>query len=616
MGCSKSKLPQASTPVQDPVAHSKDVKLDVPEDHAGAVAVAQHAAQPTPEHMAKLSSKGSNDAVDSTASPKLMDGQPASAVAQPATRPTGEEPSEAHGVSDEEDEEALNESISNEEWCEWLRKELQSAPAYAEFGPLLEECCEVAGRWRTRFWDRKAVWGRIRRARRFAKEVGEVVPVIAQVRAEVDKITLAPDAPKLVILDLCSGFGYLAMLLSELLPPEKVGRIVLVDKVWAPHNIKRKPHHLDPEHIDDEGWPIRLSTSHANLRIPSDRRALAKNFLSHGAPAMLLGVHLCGRLSLRCIELFNDCPGFAFLALKPCCLPDKLFAQRGDVFGVGAHCFPAAAVSVDGKWNKGRWVGRSGRDEIERKYSVWVDNLSKCVECDPDDADGGGGGGGGGEAAGGDGVTIRHHTVQQSWFLNSFIFASRPWSTDKPRSVDYNFAGEQTLANGDAASGADGTAPLPNTSNGCGLSNAQRRAVIEEWKEVKRNVKRERRAARWTDEQRARAEALMSERSSRQVRVSIEPLGRASLRLTCMLEVHEGIFLPLGRRTKGHKGAPKPVAPSEGRAARVESVTIAPPSPEAGALTANAARPSLCAVELKRPAEPNGDWLSIRVLTK
>ena len=320
---------------------------------------------------------------------------------------------------------------------------------------------------------------------------------------------------------------------------------------------------------------------------------------------MLLGVHLC--VGSRC-----DASSSSTTALASPSSHSSRAASRQALCPAWRRVWRRRALlgrgePVDGKWNKGRWpAGRP--DEIERKYSVGGQPTMR--RGDPDDADGGGRRRRRG-SAGGDGVTIRHHTVQQSWFLNSFIFASRPWSTDKPRSVDYNFAGEQTLANGDAASGADGTAPLPNTSNGCGLSNAQRRAVIEEWKEVKRNVKRERRAARWTDEQRARAEALMSERSSRQVRVSIEPLGRASLRLTCMLEVHEGIFLPLGRARRGTR-VPKPVAPSEGRAARMESVTIAPPSPGREHSQRTPRGHLSVPLSFKRPAEPNGDWLSIR----
>ena len=36
---------------------------------------------------------------------------------------------------------------------------------------------------------------------------------------------------KVEIIDLCSGFGYMGMFLSELLPPERVDRITLVDNM-------------------------------------------------------------------------------------------------------------------------------------------------------------------------------------------------------------------------------------------------------------------------------------------------------------------------------------------------------------------------------------------------
>lgn len=238
----------------------------------------------------------------------------------------------------EEEREAVEkEVISNEEWCGWLQEEVRKSASYAENSALLDECCAVAATWRTRFWGRKALWARLRKGQRLVKELAEVVPVLARVRAEVDAMEIREGQPKLVILDLCSGFGYMGMFLSELLSPDKVERIVLVDKMWAPLNIERKTHHLNPEHVVDDGWPIRLSTSRADLKVPSDRRSLSKHFLSHGGPAMLLGVHLCGTLSLRCIELWNDCPGFTFLALKPCCLPEMLFAKRGDIFGAGMH---------------------------------------------------------------------------------------------------------------------------------------------------------------------------------------------------------------------------------------------------------------------------------------
>ena len=225
------------------------------------------------------------------------------------------------GADDADDADGF---ISNEEWAWWLQAELRQCPAYAEHGPLLEECCTVATMWRQRFWEDKALWGRIRKGKRLAKELAEAAPVIQKVREQVAALELAADQPRMVVIDMCSGFGYLSMFLSELLPKDKVARIVLVDLQWPRPDVPAHANQINADHINDPRWPIRLTTSRANLKVPSDRRGLAKAFLSHGAPSVLLGVHLCGTLSLRAIDLFNDCPGFCFLVNRPesnCAIP-------------------------------------------------------------------------------------------------------------------------------------------------------------------------------------------------------------------------------------------------------------------------------------------------------
>ena len=207
---------------------------------------------------------------------------------------------------------------TDDEWAAWLRDELRSTPAYAEHAALLEECAGIAAGWRARFWADRQLWSRIRHGHRLAKELCEAAPVLARARDEVAALTLPAADKKLVVLDLCSGFGYLAMFLSELLPADKVEKIVLVDLKWPPHGVAPKAHHLSDAHLVASGWPIRLTTSRADLKCASDRRNLARAFLSGGAPAMLLGVHLCGVLSLRAVQLFNDAPALVHLALKPC----------------------------------------------------------------------------------------------------------------------------------------------------------------------------------------------------------------------------------------------------------------------------------------------------------
>ena len=51
-------------------------------------------------------------------------------------------------------------------------------------------------------------------------------------------------------------------------------------------------------------------------------RGLGKHlFRRCSGPVLILGVHLCGTLSLRAVDLFNQHPQARLLILKPCCLP-------------------------------------------------------------------------------------------------------------------------------------------------------------------------------------------------------------------------------------------------------------------------------------------------------
>ena len=52
------------------------------------------------------------------------------------------------------------------------------------------------------------------------KEFEETVPIIEKTIHYIE--TSVDESSPVTILDLCSGFGYLGMFLSELLPPAKV----------------------------------------------------------------------------------------------------------------------------------------------------------------------------------------------------------------------------------------------------------------------------------------------------------------------------------------------------------------------------------------------------------
>ena len=47
---------------------------------------------------------------------------------------------------------------------------------------------------------------------------------------------------------------------------------------------------------------------------------------------IMLAIHLCGTLSLKAVELFNDDANIKFFCLKPRCLPGMIHAKRHEVF--------------------------------------------------------------------------------------------------------------------------------------------------------------------------------------------------------------------------------------------------------------------------------------------
>ena len=41
---------------------------------------------------------------------------------------------------------------TDDEWCSWLREDLQSCPAWQTHSAILDECATIATGWRARFW--------------------------------------------------------------------------------------------------------------------------------------------------------------------------------------------------------------------------------------------------------------------------------------------------------------------------------------------------------------------------------------------------------------------------------------------------------------------------------
>jgi len=198
--------------------------------------------------------------------------------------------------------------------------------------------------------------------------------------------------------------------LSEMLDPKKVSKITLVDKMWPRHDSKEiKKTHLNPDHLYHEDWPIRLARSSQNLKQGGDRRNMTKRLISPAAgPILLLGVHLCGTLSLRAVELFNANEGITSLSLKPCCLPVPGHSYRKEIWTLGGHRIFARKVCGMGKWKGGKWIGPP-RKTLEGRFKLWCQGLAEGTDI--------------GEQGEKSSADIK---VQAEHFQNTFIWATRP----------------------------------------------------------------------------------------------------------------------------------------------------------------------------------------------
>jgi len=300
-------------------------------------------------------------------------------------------------------------SLSDQEFHDWLTHELEHVPNRMKYDKMFDISINAIVNWRKRYRGNPKLWKRIFKKDRVIKELIEAVPVMEAVHTYVnnfdtkdnDKYRHRHDGKKITIMDLCSGKGYLSMLLSEILPPDKVNKIILIDKAWAMCNTELKSHHINWDHIygktvniedkdqiiDSVGhetyfttWPIPLHTSKQDLKQSCNQRQMKKHFFDAiDGPVVILAIHLCGTLSLKAIDMFNNNSNVSLFALKPCCLPQMIYAQRGDIFKIGKHEFDAEEVCSNGTFNKKTWNGPP-RWHLESKFDRWAENLHQGID--------------------------------------------------------------------------------------------------------------------------------------------------------------------------------------------------------------------------------------------
>ena len=293
---------------------------------------------------------------------------------------------------------------------EFIEFELKQLPVGKMHPDLVEKAVEIVEKWKKDF--PLSVWTRTVKGDRVAKEFNESAPVIARMIKFVDEEFEKPanEGERITIVDLCSGFGYLGMFLSEMLDKNKVRKIYLIDKEWPQFGSKPKENRMSNAHIvgiedqdnGEEGgigswtpkYSIPLLIRKVDLKAYDNVQSMAIHVFGETrhlkSPLVILGIHLCGTLSFKACEMFNANANAIKLILKPCCLPNWAIVHQyrdyldppTDYFGpFGSQKFYVKTrdVCAKGKWKKNTWIGPP-RQTLEPKFNLWAESLCRSVE--------------------------------------------------------------------------------------------------------------------------------------------------------------------------------------------------------------------------------------------
>eukprot|EP00929_Paragymnodinium_shiwhaense_P113254 TRINITY_DN81511_c0_g1_i1.p1 TRINITY_DN81511_c0_g1~~TRINITY_DN81511_c0_g1_i1.p1 ORF type:complete len:406 (+),score=32.86 TRINITY_DN81511_c0_g1_i1:139-1356(+) len=263
-----------------------------------------------------------------------------------------------------------------------LMEEVQRLPVHALFPQLVEDVGLVLERWWQRFPIH--VWKRIVKVQEGAshstptvlKELNECAPVISRVRQWVD--SLPAGGTPVYVMDLGAGFGFLSMLLSELLPAEKVSRCIMIDSDYPNRGLEGTSGVINTEHVYNCGsWRIPLHTLKVDLKKGRALNVMADRLLkaslspddSRRAPAIVCGVHLCNTLGLRAAQLFNEHLEVTGLALVPCCFPTQRHLTQQVVYQLGVHRFAADSV-----------LDKKTLRTSTARFAAWTDSILQGLE--------------------------------------------------------------------------------------------------------------------------------------------------------------------------------------------------------------------------------------------
>jgi len=334
--------------------------------------------------------------------------------------------------------------LADEEFETWFLAELQEHPLSERYPELFIKAATAVTNWRRRFRGDPALWKRLFKKDRVVKEFVEAVPILDALLTWME----SSNATNITILDLACGKGYLSMMMSEVLPPDRVLKCIMIDKQWpmATNTSTPQSHHINWDHIYGHNpalldpnsstpppppspsssigmescyfgtWPIPLHTSKQNLKSGGDKRSIAKRFIDAApGPVVILAVHLCGTLSFSAVELMNLHDKVQFLALKPCCLPDYRL-RKDNLFIPPDYTFAGADVCAQGQWKNKNWKGPP-RWHLEDRFHAWCHHLYQGIAVQPKES-------------------VQAQVQLQGGYQNTFLFARREEVSKLPTMVE------------------------------------------------------------------------------------------------------------------------------------------------------------------------------------
>lgn len=166
---------------------------------------------------------------------------------------------------------------------------------------------------------------------RLRKEISESYAVLHAVQAcckSLGIISAARNAnnsddirlENIFLIDLCSGKGITTGLCGVLDPGKESNNFYLAIDKMLPHTI---PHFLNSELIEYRCRDIMAESMYDEIAI-----IVREQTMQFGRTCILVGMHLCGLLSERAIDLFDRTPEIRGVILSPCCLPKKHEQQK------------------------------------------------------------------------------------------------------------------------------------------------------------------------------------------------------------------------------------------------------------------------------------------------